>query len=187
MIKRLLFSIKMAWKFRKDISKIKNSDLATENITEITNFIIIKHNICALVLDFDGVMAAHGDAEPNEEVYRWLNDLIQKMPVLKFYILSNNPWKMREDYFKLHFPQVIFISGVKKKPYPDGMLKICETANLNPNQVAIVDDRLLTGCLASELAGCKSFWIYKPYTNIRKHPTQELFFQFLRFIEKKIY
>ena len=139
------------------------------------------------MLDFDGVMAAHGAKSPEKEVSTWLKNLMNECPGIKFYILSNNPWTIRLQFFKTHFPEIQFVSNVRKKPYPDGMLKISKLSGISAENIAIVDDRLLTGCLAAEIAGCKAIWIYKPYVDYKQHRLQELFFQILRFIEKRIF
>jgi hypothetical protein len=187
MLQRLLYSVKMAWKCRREIGQIKRSDLANDTITNIQPSLLKIHKISALVLDFDGVMASHGSKYPRSDVEKWLHELILAMPELKLFILSNNPWEVRLKYFQEHFPTLTFVFGVKKKPYPDGMQKVCELAGCNPKEAAIVDDRLLTGCLASHLAGCQAIFIYKPYVNYKQHFVQECFFQFLRHSEKLIY
>ena len=41
-------------------------------------------------------------------------------------------------------------------PYPDGILEVLRTAGIENVQTYMVDDRLLTGILAAEIANIKS-------------------------------
>ena len=136
-----------------------------------------------LVLDFDGVMAPHGDAEPLPEVLAWLKRSLETFEG-KIYILSNKPLPVRIDYFKQHFPGVIFVVSPRKKPYPDGLLKIIESSGAKPNEVCLVDDRLLTGVLATQLAGASAVYITQPYASFKKRFWQESFFALLRNLER---
>jgi predicted HAD superfamily phosphohydrolase YqeG len=79
---------------------------------------------------------------------------------------------------------VHWICGVRKKPYPDGMLKIIELSQAKPNEIALVDDRLLTGILATTIAGTHCVYITKAYRRFASQPIRECFFSSLRFLEK---
>lgn len=48
----------------------------------------------------------------------------------------------------------------------------------------MVDDRLLTGCLAALNAGAQPWYIRSPYTALKLNPLAELFFMLLRFSER---
>jgi FMN phosphatase YigB (HAD superfamily) len=77
-----------------------------------------------------------------------------------------------------------FISGVRKKPYPDGINKTGELARVPLSSIMMVDDRLLTGCLAALSAGAKPCYIRRPYASFAQRPAAELFFATLRIVEQ---
>ena len=144
---------------------------------------LAEHGIQHLALDFDGVMAPHGDAEPLPEVVAWLQQQAAQFNG-HIYILSNKPLPIRIEYFRQHFPRVSFVMAKRKKPYPDGLVQILNTTGAKPEQVCLVDDRLLTGVLATQIAGAKAIYITKPYACFRRRFIQECFFAMLRNIER---
>ena len=77
-----------------------------------------------------------------------------------------------------------FISGVRKKPYPDGLNKTGELTGVPLSSILMVDDRLLTGCLAALAAGARPCYIRHPYADFTYRPFAELFFRMLRVIER---
>ena len=139
--------------------------------------------IRALVFDFDGVLAPHDAAEPVAETQVVLKDALQIFGADHVYILSNKPSPERLAYFKQNFPGVVFIGGVRKKPYPDGLEKISSTGNYPTAQIALIDDRLMTGGLACLHAGSRFVYISKPLVDFAQHPIKESFFALLRFFE----
>jgi hypothetical protein len=48
----------------------------------------------------------------------------------------------------------------------------------------MVDDRLLTGCLAALVAGARPCYIRHPFISFKQCPLAELFFKLLRRIER---
>jgi hypothetical protein len=48
----------------------------------------------------------------------------------------------------------------------------------------MVDDRLLTGCLAALVAGARPCYIRQPYISLGQRPLAELFFVLLRWVER---
>ena len=73
---------------------------------------------------------------------------------------------------------------MRKKPYPDGLLKIAELSKAKPSKMLLIDDRLLTGVLATFIANTQAIWIKKPYVNLKKHWGSELLFVALRKLER---
>ena len=136
--------------------------------------------IAALALDFDGVLAHHGAPAPLPEAVAWLKQCQDVFGGEMIFILSNKPTEGRKAWFKEHFPDFRFISGVRKKPYPDGLNKTGELAGVSPGSILMVDDRLLTGCLAAINANVRPCYIRKPYASYRYRPVAELFFMLLR-------
>ena len=142
------------------------------------------HGIKALVLDFDGVLASLGQKTLHPDVIPWLQALSQQKD-LSLWILSNNPSSARQQFFATHFPSVQMIMGARKKPYPDGLLTIIQEHHYLPTEILMVDDRLLTGCLAALNAGTQAVWISKPYRRVfSRKMFFELYFSMLRTLDK---
>lgn len=138
-----------------------------------------------IALDFDGVLAAHGETFPHAQAEQWLMQSIEMFGKENIFILSNNPFKERQRYFeKLG---VRFITSVKKKPYPDGLYEIARIAQVNLKEIVLVDDRLLTGILATCLAQTQGILITQPYQNLSKCPIKERFFGILRWLEQHLF
>jgi uncharacterized protein len=135
-------------------------------------------------LDFDGVMACHGDLEPHPEVLLWLQHIVKTCPALKIAILSNKPLLARQLFFSTHFPEIIFFVTAFKKPYPTGLQQLAAQNGVSWSRVLLVDDRWLTGMLAAILAGTEGIYVQEPYANFRQRPIVETFFAFLRMIER---
>ncbi|NTW99936.1 MAG: hypothetical protein HGB35_08435 [Geobacteraceae bacterium] len=136
--------------------------------------------ITALAVDFDGVLAGHGFPEPLPEAVAWLERCETVFGGSRIFILSNKPTDGRRQWFAEHFPSVRFVSGVRKKPYPDGLNKTGELAGVPLSSIMMIDDRLLTGCLAALVAGARPCYIRHPYISFNHRPFSELFFWFLR-------
>jgi uncharacterized protein len=142
------------------------------------------HGVQALALDFDGVLAPHAADQPVPEVMDWLRRAVTVFGAERIYILSNRPYGPRVDWFAAHFPGIGFVSGVRKKPYPDGLIKTGELASVPLSSILMVDDRLLTGCLSALLAGARPCYIRNPFRSLQFHPCKELFFMLLRWAER---
>jgi predicted HAD superfamily phosphohydrolase YqeG len=138
----------------------------------------------ALALDFDGVLAHHGAPTPLHEAITWMKRSETVFGGDNIFILSNKPTEGRRRWFAEQFPAMRFISGVRKKPYPDGVNKTSELAGVPASSILMVDDRLLTGCLAALLAGARPCYIRNPYTSYSHRPVAELFFRLLRMGER---
>jgi hypothetical protein len=136
-----------------------------------------------LVLDFDGVLAPHGEDAPLPEIESWLRRCAVVLGEDRIFILSNRPAAPRADYFRRTFPGIRFVSGVRKKPYPDGLHRVMALSGAAPSQIVLLDDRLLTGVLATCLAGTGVIFITAPYTSFRNRPVIEGFFCMIRRLE----
>jgi len=146
----------------------------------------IKTYFDVVILDYDGVLAAHASPVVHPKVKAWLQQLLQVFPPERVYILSNKPTWQRAEYIEKTFTGLNFISGVAKKPYPAGILQILQQNDNVAERVLIVDDRLLTGCLAGVIAGVQPWLIMQPWVDFTKRPVRESFFLSLRFIERII-
>lgn len=145
----------------------------------------LKHSgIEALALDFDGVLAHHGAAIPLDSTQAWLRRAVTIFGKDRIIILSNKPTGSRIRWFAIHFPGVRFISGLRKKPYPDGLIKAAQLSGVPASSLLMVDDRLLTGCLAAIAAGSQPCYIPHPFISLSHRPAAELFFMQLRMLER---
>lgn len=164
-----------------EILRSSHGGVATDSVSPEK---LKESGIMVLALDFDGVLAPHGRGEPIPEMTSWLSRCCSCFGEDRIYILSNKPTAERCSWFSSHFPGIRFISGVRKKPYPDGLLKVIEQSGVQPEQVMLVDDRLLTGVLATIFAGTGVIWIDRPYVDFRSNPFPEFFFATLRTLDK---
>lgn len=184
---RYLFTLIQAWKHQLQLQ-----DYACQNEKQLTSVTALTPDLLAtlgcevLVLDFDGVLASHGELSLPEPTYQWLQSLLAESN-LKCYILSNKPKQMRAQYFKTHFPSIEFVIAPQKKPYPVGLEMIIEKNQVQSQAVLLIDDRLLTGCLAAILANTKCLLLTEPLQDLNKRPIVERFFALLRWAEKKLF
>lgn len=188
MIKRIVYSILQAWRQRKALCAVyRDSNQQVPTLLQLNCEKIYAAGIRVLILDFDGVMAWHGATEPLSEINTWLRTAIQRFGEERIFILSNNPMPCRKAYFTREYPQLRFVSGIRKKPYPDGVLNISQMTNLPCAQMLVVDDRLLTGVLAAVLAESKVVLLTSPYVSWRHATLPEAFFWMLRKIERLLF
>jgi len=166
---------------------LKNKNRIFKTVTDITQRELNTFEIKVLVLDFDGVLNAHGESALHPQVIPWLEHMQAILGSDSIFILSNKPFSERIAFFKEHFPNIGFIQGVRKKPYPDGLemiFKIKKLSQAQKQHVVLVDDRILTGMLATCTAGCQGFYISRPYVSLYKRPVIESFFQVIRYAER---
>jgi HAD superfamily phosphatase (TIGR01668 family) len=178
---RLAYTLKKTWLHRHSLATFLKSAQQLQNVTQLTPPSLEHSNIKALALDFDGVLAPHGDIAPLATVNTWLHAL-SKTWEGQIFILSNKPFQAREAYFTKHFPMIQFIKNVAKKPYPDGLNTITTLAQCQPQEVLMIDDRLLTGILAAQLSGTQALWL-NPAVRQPSWSRQEVFFACLRLID----
>ncbi len=188
MIYRIGYALTMAFRQRLSLRRY-NRDLTLQcnSVVELDLHRLKKQGIKVLVLDFDGVLASHGEAKLTPNVENWLSKCLQVFEAETLFILSNKPNLVRIQYFSTHFPGIRFIVASKKKPYPDGLLQILRLTRRAPESVLMIDDRLLTGVLAAVLANVSARLITKPFTAFNKRPISELFYLSLRTFERLIF
>lgn len=185
MIKRMRYAISHGLQYRKQLYQyLVDPTVSVYSVLALTPDYFQSKKIQYIALDFDGVLANHGETEPLQAVEDWLKKITQIIPESHFALLSNKPFSERLTYFQTHFPQMVIISGVAKKPYPEGLNKLIDYFHCEKSELVLVDDRLLTGMLAVCLAGTQGVYIREAYKNIRKRPLAEGFFMLLRKIER---
>lgn len=183
-MKRLFFALYQGWKYHVALQGIRHRHLCLDSVCALTPAILQSRGITHLILDFDGVLAGHGEPLPCTQAQRWLDAFA--WPRADISILSNKPLPVREAYFQDRYPGISFIRNVAKKPYPAGLLQCLSTQHLAADAVALVDDRLLTGVLAALQVGVQVVYIEQPYRSTLD-PMSECFFAILRWLERGLY
>jgi len=180
----ILAGFSLGFHHRRDLRDVLNSTSPNTGILELDPKTLLMSGIVALALDFDGVLAHHGAPAPLPEAIEWMKRCEVVFGGDRIFILSNKPTEGRRQWFANHFPSLRFISGVRKKPFPDGLNKTGALAGVPLSQILMIDDRLLTGCLAALAAGARPCYIRRPYVSFSHRPLAELFFMLLRQAER---
>ena len=176
----ILAGFSLGFHYRRELRELLDRTPQNTNILTLDLQELRTSGIVALALDFDGVLAGHGFPEPLPEAVDWMRRCETVFGADKIFILSNKPTEGRRQWFAEQFPAIRYISGVRKKPYPDGLIKTAELAHVPPSTILMVDDRLLTGCLAALVAGSQPCYIRCPSVAYGHRPAAELFFRLLR-------
>jgi predicted HAD superfamily phosphohydrolase YqeG len=174
----------LGYRHRHELQQLLGSTSPDACITSFVPEALCSSGIAALALDFDGVLAGHGAPVPLPETVAWMKRCQEVFGGERMFILSNKPTEERVRWFAENFPAMRLISGVRKKPYPDGLKKTGELAGVPLSSILMVDDRLLTGCLAALVAGARPCYIRRPYVSFDFRPGAELFFWLLRMTER---
>ena len=174
----------LGFKHRRELRQLLDSTPTNSGILQLDPEALRSSGIEVLALDFDGVLANHGAAVPLPEAVEWMKRCEAVFGGDMIFILSNKPTDGRRQWFAENFPAMRFIAGVRKKPYPDGLIKTGELAGVPLSSILMVDDRLLTGCLAALVAGARPCYIRNPYACFSFRPFAELFFRMLRVTER---
>jgi predicted HAD superfamily phosphohydrolase YqeG len=180
----ILAGFTLGFQWRNELAQILAETSHETSILSINPVELKTEGIAALALDFDGVLAHHGAAAPLPEAIEWMKRCEEVFGGERIFILSNKPTEDRRRWFAENFPSMRFISGVRKKPYPDGLIKSGELAEVLLSSILMVDDRLLTGCLAALVAGARPCYIRQPYISFSHRAFSEMFFWLLRKAER---
>lgn len=183
-IQRIIYSLNMGYRYRNALAKLYLRTPAQQNTLDIVPQDLVKQGVKVLALDFDGVLASHGELLPAPEVETWLQHCLQVFPSIHIFLLSNKPLAARVAYFEKY--GIRCIAGVQKKPYPEGLLKIQQLAQCQASEIILVDDRLLTGGLAACIAQTQIYYVTRPFIAWQKRPFSESFFMLIRWIERRI-
>ncbi len=180
----IMAGFSLGFHHRRALGKLLDITPRHNNILTLDPAELRSSGITTLALDFDGVLAHHGAPVPLPEAIAWMRRCEAAFSDGQIFILSNKPTEGRRQWFADNFPAMRFISGVRKKPYPDGLNKTGELAGVPLSAILMVDDRLLTGCLAALVAGSRPCYIRRPYSCFTYRPFAELFFWQLRIMER---
>jgi len=107
---------------------------------------LIKNGVAGILLDVDGTIVESGMSEVSEEVVWWVRSLVEQG--LKVCIVSNSrqKWRIAKIAEKLELPYVCHAA----KPLRGGLRRAACLLELNPNQLTIIGDRLLTDVLGGK-------------------------------------
>jgi predicted HAD superfamily phosphohydrolase YqeG len=183
-MQRVGYALRMGLRYRQAVAAVYHATPTDCRAVTLDMAALRAAGAQALALDFDGVLAEHGEPQPRPEVQAWLRECVAEFGAARVFVLTNKPLPARLRYFELHHPGVRCITGTRKKPYPDGLLHIAALSGVPPEQVRLLDDRLLVGVLAACIAGTQASYIRRPYTRLARRPLQELFFMALRGLER---
>ena len=174
-------------KFFQYRSLLKSQEFVVDKIVSLDLNKLKQENIAALILDFDGVLSSEGEISPVPKVIEWLDKAIPLFSK-KIFILSNNPLLERKQFFDKYFNNQIEFIVARPKPDPEGIMTIFNNLQLlehiKKSQILLVDDRLATGILAAKIFGIASCLVKRPYVNLKRRLFEELFFMFIRKIER---
>tara|TARA_R110002110_G_scaffold65206_4_gene180028 strand:- start:111886 stop:112464 length:579 start_codon:yes stop_codon:yes gene_type:complete len=185
---RFFYALSQGWQNRKALHRyITQKNLQINSLSELQFSELENLNVAVLVLDFDGVLAPHNASEPTATAHAWLKKMSMNIGEQRIAILSNKPKPLRKAYFQKHFPGIQWVESVAKKPYPDGLIEVAYSRGVATSRLLIVDDRLLTGILASCLAPCQARYFSQPICQYTRRPIKELFFSILRVTERAVF
>lgn len=184
LLNRILFTLRMLHRYRHALLQIYRQTPKGNAAYHLSPQGLKQQGVEVLILDFDGVLAADHAILPTPTIQQWLRYCLATFGHEKIFLLSNKPLPERIVYFKQL--GIRCITGVKKKPYPDGLQQVMQLTQYPAHQIMLVDDRLLTGVLATCIAGTQVNYITQPYVDLRQRPFFEFIFMSLRFIERRI-
>ena len=137
-------------------------NLIIKNIIELDIDFLIQQGIKGIIFDLDQTLTRYG-SDSIYKPYRQQFSLI--MNTFKCVILSNPPKTSNYKPTKIRFNTIAqqykikIIKSPNKKPNPIGYKLAINVLNLNPNQVAMIGDRILTDILGANLCNIYSILV----------------------------
>jgi len=185
MIARLYYAGQSAWRYREALANYaQDLALQAKTLLDIDLDLLKQKGIQGLILDFDGVLAAHAAPRPLAVMEDWLRKALTVFEPNQLFILSNQPTEARQAYFQTYFPGMSFVYAKRKKPFIDGIQIVLDTLGVAPQTVLLIDDRLLTGILAAQIAGIQGCYVTAPWIDWNKRPFSEAWYYLLRRVER---
>lgn len=178
--RRVLYTLRMFWLHRGELAAVHSAQPTCLGVLELSPRALHRQGIRVLALDFDGVLAPHGEIGMNAEIEAWVDECVREFGSERVFIFSNKPMPARLAYFAQRYPGLYCVRDVAKKPYPEGLQQILARSGASPHTLLMVDDRLLTGVLAACISGCRAAYVRRPMHAFRKRPLREVFFMLLR-------
>jgi predicted HAD superfamily phosphohydrolase YqeG len=139
-----------------------------------------KHKIQGLIFDFDGVLNTDKSLLITLTYEKHFTYLLDHLPIA---IYSNAHFPARKKAMLERFPKLTWLDIPPKKPSPLRLDEIAHIWSLKPENLLMIDDRLLTGGLCAFRAGTQFAYLTTPLTSYKKHFFREIFFTILRKVE----
>lgn len=151
----MLYYSKTYEKGRGDMRFSLRPDRLLADYGGVTPELLAQKGVHLLLCDLDYTLAPKSVKEPPEGVRRWIDTM--KAAGITVMILSNNRSSKRVDDFCRTLG--IDYVGHAQKPLPKGLRRAMEKAGVQPNETAMLGDKLLTDVLAANLAGVTALMI----------------------------
>jgi predicted HAD superfamily phosphohydrolase YqeG len=159
-----------------------------DTLTDLSIEYCQEHGWKAIVLDFDGVLSSFGKPQPDERMIKHAAMLSDHGLLVAIH--SNNPHgleKTRERWLKINYPQILWMSSRPYKPNPSTLIHLSQRWKLESHQIAMVDDRFLTGGKAAYHAQSSFIYIKQPLIDRSFAFWGELWFYAIRSYERYRY
>ncbi|MBY4965969.1 YqeG family HAD IIIA-type phosphatase [Streptococcus suis] len=126
-------------------------DFALEKVYDVTVESLKKHGIKVVFVDLDNTLIAWNNPDGTPEMRQWLHDLQDAgIPVV---VVSNNKYervKRAVEKFGIEF------EAFALKPFTFGINRALKRFDVQPQEVVMIGDQLMTDIRAAKRAGLKS-------------------------------
>ncbi|HFI0362146.1 TPA: YqeG family HAD IIIA-type phosphatase [Streptococcus suis] len=126
-------------------------DFALEKVYDVTVESLKKHGIKVVFVDLDNTLIAWNNPDGTPEMRQWLHDLQDAgIPVV---VVSNNKYervKRAVEKFGIEF------EAFALKPFTFGINRALKRFDVQPYEVIMIGDQLMTDIRAAKRAGLKS-------------------------------
>ena len=126
-------------------------DFALEKAYDVTVDSLKKHGIKVVLVDLDNTLIAWNNPDGTPEMRQWLHDLRDAgIPVV---VVSNNKYervKRAVEKFGIEF------EAFALKPFTFGINRAPKRFNVQPHEVVMIGDQLMTDIRAAKRVGLKS-------------------------------
>ncbi|WP_024414706.1 YqeG family HAD IIIA-type phosphatase [Streptococcus suis] len=141
-------------------------DFALEKAYDVTVESLKKHGIKVVFVDLDNTLIAWNNPDGTPEMRQWLHDLQDAgIPVV---VVSNNKYeRVKRAVEKLG----IEFEAFALKPFTFGINRALKRFDVQPYEVIMIGDQLMTDIRAAKRAGLKSVLV-KPLINTDSINTQ---------------
>ena len=186
MIRRFASALSLGFRHGRGLAESVRCGLTLASVLELDPAEFARLDIQVLALDFDGVLAAHGQDRPLAQLEGWIEGCVKTLGANRVFLLSNRDCTARNRYLSERFPGLAVLSTSSRKPDPGGLHEIVRLSGCAPASVALLDDRLLTGGLAARAAGCRFVYVETACADFRARPIRESWFFLLRYGERRL-
>ena len=128
--------------------------LITEELTDLTPWLLKDRNIHLLMLDFDNTIVPYTTNEPTEKMDRWLRQMLEgEIPVC---VVSNST-NDRVKKFCQGYGMACITHA--RKPFPKGIRQCLARYGVPAGEAALVGDQIFTDVLGANCAGAQSILV----------------------------